>query len=87
MTVVAIVFWVCVGLIIYAHAGYPLLLGLLARLRGRGSRPGPPADDQLPHVSVIVAAYAEEDVIAARVANIRALDYPRQLLELIIACD
>jgi cellulose synthase/poly-beta-1,6-N-acetylglucosamine synthase-like glycosyltransferase len=87
LTVVAIVFWVCVGLIIYAHAGYPLLLGLLARLRGRGSRPGPPADDQLPHVSVIVAAYAEEDVIAARVANIRALDYPRQLLELIIACD
>jgi glycosyltransferase involved in cell wall biosynthesis len=87
LIVVAIVFWVCVGLIIYAHAGYPLLLGLLARLRGRGSRPGAPPDDQLPHVSVIVAAYAEEEVIAGRVANLRALDYPRQLLELIIACD
>ena len=38
-------------------------------------------------MSVIVAAYAEQDVIAERVANIRALDYPPQLLELIIACD
>ncbi len=30
MTVVAIVFWVSVGLILYAHIGYPVLLGLLA---------------------------------------------------------
>jgi cellulose synthase/poly-beta-1,6-N-acetylglucosamine synthase-like glycosyltransferase len=36
---------------------------------------------------VIVAAYAEQDVIAERVANIRALDYPPQLVEMIIACD
>jgi cellulose synthase/poly-beta-1,6-N-acetylglucosamine synthase-like glycosyltransferase len=38
-------------------------------------------------VSVIVAAYAEQDVIAERVANIRALDYPEQLIEVIVACD
>jgi cellulose synthase/poly-beta-1,6-N-acetylglucosamine synthase-like glycosyltransferase len=89
VTVVAIVFWVSAGLILYAHAGYPLLLGLLAWVRGRAAKPDPPAvpDDQLPRVSVIVAAYAEEDVIAERVANIRALDYPRGRVELIVACD
>jgi cellulose synthase/poly-beta-1,6-N-acetylglucosamine synthase-like glycosyltransferase len=38
-------------------------------------------------VSVIVAAYAEENVIAARVANLRALDYPAERLEVIVACD
>ena len=38
-------------------------------------------------MSVIVAAYAEQDVIAERVANIRALDYPPALIELIVACD
>ena len=43
--------------------------------------------DQLPSVSVIVAAYAEQDVIADRVANIRALDYPAERIELIVACD
>ena len=87
MTVVAIVFWASVGLIIYAHAGYPLLLGLLASFRGRTPRARTFPDDELPIVSVIVAAYAEQDVIADRVANIRALDYPPELLELIVACD
>ena len=55
-----------------------MLLGLLARLRppdGRAPSRALP-DDELPAVSVIVAAYAEQDVIAERVANIRALDYP-----------
>ena len=91
MTIVAIVFWLSVGLIVYAHAGYPVLLGLLAAVRDHGpgarrrTRPAP--DDELPVVSVIVAAYAEQDVIAERVANIQALDYPPQLIEMIVACD
>jgi len=89
VTFLAIVFWICVVLIVYAHAGYPVLLGLLAWLRGRRARPRarPLPDDELPTVSVIVAAYAEEDVIAERVANLRALDYPGQLVEVIVACD
>ena len=89
MTVVAIVFWVSVGAVLYAHLGYPVLLGLLAAVRGRGAarRARLGADDELPSVSVIVAAYAEEDVIADRVANIRGLDYPPQQIELIVACD
>ena len=89
MTVVAIVFWASVGLILYAHAGYPLLLGLLASLRGRTPRARTRAfpDDELPIVSVIVAAYAEQDVIADRVANVRALEYPPERLEMIVACD
>ena len=91
MTVVAIVFWVSVGLVLYAHVGYPVLLGLLAWLRARtpGSRTKArqPADDELPNVSVIVAAYAEQDVIGERVANLRALDYPARLIEVIVACD
>jgi cellulose synthase/poly-beta-1,6-N-acetylglucosamine synthase-like glycosyltransferase len=94
VTVVAIIFWVSVGLVLYAHVGYPVLLGLLAWLRARGwggsdvrVRARQPPDDELPSVSVIVAAYAEQDVIADRVANLRALDYPPRLIELIVACD
>ena len=87
MTLVAIVFWASIGLILYAHAGYPVLLGLLAWLRRRAPRVRALPDDELPAVTVIVAAYAEEDVIAERVENIRALDYPSQLVEVIVACD
>ncbi len=86
MNAVAIIFWVSAGLILYAHAGYPLLLGLLASLRGR-ARWQASTDGEPPSVSVIVAAYAEEDVIADRVANLRALEYPADRLELIVACD
>jgi hypothetical protein len=40
-----------------------------------------------PTVSLIVAAHDEQGVIGAKVANALALDYPRELLQLIVACD
>jgi Glycosyltransferase like family 2 len=42
---------------------------------------------ELPTVSLIVAAHDEQQVIAAKVADALALDYPRQRLQLIVACD
>jgi len=41
----------------------------------------------LPRVSLIVAAHDEQAVIAAKVANALALHYPRERLQLIVACD
>ena len=66
--------------------GYALLLALLSRLLRR------PAvssawQGELPRVTAIVAAYNEQDVIAARVANLRALDYPDGRLQVIVASD
>jgi cellulose synthase/poly-beta-1,6-N-acetylglucosamine synthase-like glycosyltransferase len=86
MTAVAILFWASVGLLLYTHIGYALLLTLMARLR-RGRRGGDQREDVTPSVSVIVAAYAEQEVIANRVANLFALDYPREQVEVIVACD
>ena len=44
-------------------------------------------DGALPSLSLIVAAHDEEPVIGAKVRNSLALDYPRERLELIVACD
>jgi glycosyltransferase involved in cell wall biosynthesis len=85
MTVVALLFWISAGLLIYTHVGYLGLLGLLSRVRRRPSAPVSTGD--LPGVAVIVAAYAEQEVIATRVANLRALDYPAEQLEILVACD
>ena len=80
------VFWICAGLIVYTHAGYPLALRALLALRRRPTlRPG--TWEEPPRVSLIVAAYDEEEAIAAKVANALALDYPRDRLELIVASD
>jgi cellulose synthase/poly-beta-1,6-N-acetylglucosamine synthase-like glycosyltransferase len=42
---------------------------------------------QPPTLSLIVAAHDEQQVIEAKVANALSLDYPRELLEVIVACD
>lgn len=84
------VFWASAGLLVYTQVGYPLLLEVLARATrpGRGSRAGQPAHaDARPTVSLIVAAHAEQDVIAAKVANTLALEHPRDRLQVIVACD
>ncbi len=82
----AALFWVSAGLIVYTHLGYPLSCGSLARA---APRPRKTLGElgELPRVSLIVAAYDEEEVIEAKVANALALDYPRELLELIVASD
>ena len=82
----AALFWVSAALIVYTHLGYPLVLRLLLVLRRRPSK-GSGGWDEMPRVSLIVAAYDEEEVIEAKVANALALDYPRERLELIVASD
>jgi cellulose synthase/poly-beta-1,6-N-acetylglucosamine synthase-like glycosyltransferase len=84
-TVVEVLFWLCAGLLVYAQFGYPLLLALLAG--GKSAEPAPLAEDALPSVTLIVAAYEEASVIEGKVANALALDYPREKLQLIVACD
>jgi len=85
VTAVAIAFWVSVGLLFYAHLGYPLVLWSLAAI-GR-PRERVSAGDALPRVSLIVAAHDEEDVIERKVRDALALDYPRERLEVIVASD
>ncbi len=100
MIAVALVFWLCAGLIVYMHLGYPMVLLALARLRNMpgmadaGARSDPSlilsdraGAEHMPVVSLIVAAYDEEEVIATKVANALALEYPRDRLELIVASD
>src|SRR5689334_12529014 len=85
-TVLAVLFWLSAGLIVYTHVGYPLVLLALSGLR-RQRPSAATAGVPPPRVSLIVAAYDEEDVIEGKVANALALDYPRELLEVIVASD
>jgi cellulose synthase/poly-beta-1,6-N-acetylglucosamine synthase-like glycosyltransferase len=96
-TFAAIVFWLCAMAIVYAQVGYPFVLrALVTARRGRESLGGPRAPRPLglgtspgerPLVSLIIPAYDEEEVIAAKVANALALDWPRERLQIIVADD
>jgi cellulose synthase/poly-beta-1,6-N-acetylglucosamine synthase-like glycosyltransferase len=83
MSFVAYVFWGCLATLVYVYFGFPLLLLARGRLRPRPYRTGP----ETPNVSVVIAARNEADVIAARLENLLALDYPRDRLEVLIASD
>jgi cellulose synthase/poly-beta-1,6-N-acetylglucosamine synthase-like glycosyltransferase len=76
-------FWASLAALAWTHVGYPAAAGLAARLRPRPVRKA----DVTPTVSVIVAAHDEEGVIGRRLENLLALDYPRDLLELVVASD
>jgi cellulose synthase/poly-beta-1,6-N-acetylglucosamine synthase-like glycosyltransferase len=78
-------FWISSGLIVWTQALYAPALALLRRLKG--SPPVAPSGTFEGTVSLVVAAYNEEAVIAAKVANALALDWPRERLEVIVAVD
>ena len=81
----AATFWICAGLLAWTQALYGLFLAALRR--ARPPAPPPRSREPRPRVSLIVAAYAEEAVIAAKLANALALRWPRDRLELIVAVD
>jgi hypothetical protein len=82
------VFWTAALLIAFAQAGYGLLL---VALRRAGlpwwEAPAPVPDGPRPKVSLVIAAYREEAVIAGKVANALTLEWPRDALEVIVAVD
>lgn len=77
-------FWLCIGTILYVYAGYPALLTLLARL----SPPKPVGyTSQLPTVTLLIAAYNEAAVIAQKLENSLALNYPSERLQILVTAD
>jgi cellulose synthase/poly-beta-1,6-N-acetylglucosamine synthase-like glycosyltransferase len=81
-----IVFWAAIGLIVYAHLGYPLLLWGLAVAFGEDPK-SREAKGEVPRVTLVIPAYDEEAVIERKIANARALDYPADRLEIVVASD
>ena len=78
-----LMFWLGVAALFYTHAGYPVLLVIVSRLRPRPVRKA----DLNPGVSVIITAYNEERDLAAKLENTLALDYDPERLEVIVASD
>ena len=80
----SVAFWVSAFLVSYTYLLYPGLLWLLT-LGRRASTAGDP--DQWPSVSLIICAYNEADVIAAKVENALGLNYPVSRLQVVVVCD
>jgi cellulose synthase/poly-beta-1,6-N-acetylglucosamine synthase-like glycosyltransferase len=77
------IFWLSAGALAWTHVGYPLAASALARHRPRRVR----SQEIFPTVTVVIAAHDEETVIARRVDDLLALDYPPELVSIVVASD
>ena len=79
---IAICFWGCVIGVIMPYLIYPGWLYLLSRLR----RIDVPGTELLP-VTFVVSAYNEADVITEKIENTLELNYPDELLQIVVISD
>jgi len=78
-----IVFFAALGLAFYVVVGYPLLLGILAKRSRNPVR----KSHQLKSVSVLLAVRNGEQFIAKKLESILKLDYPPELMEIVVVSD
>ncbi|OON67675.1 glycosyltransferase family 2 protein [Hymenobacter sp. CRA2] len=86
MTVLPFLFWAALAVVGYTYVGYAVLVGAWARVLGR-LRPPRPLPAYEPAVTLVVPAYNEADILAAKVRNCLALDYPADKLHLLFITD
>ncbi len=77
------VFLTAAFLLFYVYAGYPLLLALV----GMFVRKKRPEQGYYPQLSVLIAAYNEEAAIAEKIKQTLALEYPKDMLEVLVLSD
>lgn len=86
MTVLPLVAAVALAGLVYTYVGYPIAIGILARLRGR--RPaGVPDEAPVPAISVILPLHDAARFLPPKIESLLALDYPRDKLEILVYCD
>jgi poly-beta-1,6-N-acetyl-D-glucosamine synthase len=76
-------FWSSLTLIVGAYAGYPIYLYVRARLWPRPIR----RLRLSPTVSVVVAVHNEERYLPTKIRNLAEIDYPAELLQIIVVSD
>lgn len=83
--VVEILFWTSFILVTWCFIGYPLLLLVRASVRPRPYR----FVERIgtPKVSIVIAVRNGEAYLANRLANLLALSYPTDALEVIVVCN
>ena len=84
-TALTILFWILIGTAVYAYAVYPLLIAAIARLKHLEPQPSLP--EPLPHVTLFVTAFNEEQFVEDKIANSHALNYPADRLHLVWVTD
>jgi len=83
------VFWTSLIVIIYTFVGYALVLFVAVKIKRLFLKPQvfKLVPDDLPKVTLLIAAYNEEDIITSKVNNTLELSYPKDKMQVIFITD
>jgi poly-beta-1,6-N-acetyl-D-glucosamine synthase len=81
----AVIFWLGVFIVSYTYIGYGVVIWLLSKVRKRKTKLDESAP--LPDVTLLIAAYNEQEFIRQKIENTLALDYPKEKLRLFFVTD
>lgn len=90
MIILEIIFWTFLFVIFYTFIGYGILLYLLVKIKELFVKPFEvklPSDENLPFITLFIAAYNEASVIEKKFKNSVALDYPADKLLVLFVTD
>ncbi|WP_027450502.1 glycosyltransferase family 2 protein [Xylanibacter brevis] len=92
MLTLKLIFWILLALVIYTYVGYGALLFVILKIKRlmgfRNTEPSLPSDEQLlPHVTLMICAYNEQDIIEEKMENIARLNYPQNKLTVMWVID
>lgn len=84
-----ILFWVSLAILFYSYIGYGIILLFIIKLKRlfRGRKHHYYAEEDLPTVSLVIAAFNEEDYIEEKIKNSLELSYPDGKLKIVIITD
>lgn len=85
MIILQIIFWICLGLIIYSYLVFPFILRLLAGNREISASSF--SNEDLPLISLLIAAYNEEKVLGDKIKTVLESAYPEEKLEILVGSD
>jgi len=84
--ILILLYWISIFLLFHSYALYPLILKFLARNKKENSMVYQP-DDDLPFISIIIAAHNEEMVIVEKIRSIYYTVYPFNKFEVLVGSD
>ena len=91
MLTLKILFWACLLIVFYTYIGYGIILYIIIRLKrlfkGKPQKTALPSDEELPTMTLMICAYNEEDVVAEKMENTLAIDYPKDKFRIMWVTD
>lgn len=86
MIILQIIFWCCVVLLLHSYLFYPLLIEIFAFVK-KQNRNCFSATENLPHISILLAVFNEEEVLAQKISSTLETSFPVSNIEFLIGSD